>query len=530
MKSYTEKYSQLHYYIYLYALLLIAVGLPFSEILLSFGQFILIINWLWEGRFQEKWNRIISNKALLVFLLLYSVHLVWLFNTENLAYAFRDFKIKLPLLLLPVLIGSSGAINKKDIDKIMYYFIASVILASIVVFIISLGVFDVDIDNTRKISIFISHIRFSLMINIALFTLSVILIRIWSNIKVYYRILILICIFWLIFFLFVLQSITGIFVFVVLAPLFLLKYILEIKKFILKWFFLILLITISLISISFVSHSINRFYTVDKVDFSNLPEKTSQGNFYDKFGGDKTMENGHYTWINVCRKELKDWWDKNSKIPYDSLDNKGQRIKYVLIRYLSSKGFTKDYSGCQNLTKSDINNIENGCTNYLLENKYSIYGILYKILWQIDVYLKTGDSNNHSIVQRIEYFKTGTNVLSRNFWFGVGTGDVQDEFDIDYQLIDSKLSVFNRHRAHNQFLTFLISFGFIGFVIVILSILYPIINTWNNKNTIFIIFIIILLLSFLNEDTLETQTGVTLFTFFYCVFLFVPKNNSYGER
>ena len=54
MEALKGKYSELHHLIYVHALLLIAVGLPFSEIMLSFGQIILVINWLWEGEFQKK--------------------------------------------------------------------------------------------------------------------------------------------------------------------------------------------------------------------------------------------------------------------------------------------------------------------------------------------------------------------------------------------------------------------------------------------------------------------------------------------
>lgn len=530
MNSYSEKYFLLHRYIYLYALLLIAVGLPFSEILLSFGQFVLVINWLWEGQFHTKWERFSSNKVLWVFLLLYIVHVIWLFNTQNILYAFKDLKIKLPLLVLPLLIGTSLPLIKKDIEKIIYYFIVSVFLASIIVFFVSLGIFDIDIENNRSISIFISHIRFSLMIDFSIFSIAVLLIQYWTSLKLTYRVFLLCSIFWFIFFLFVLQSITGIFIFVVFAPLFILKYILKLKIFFLKYFLLILLLTVTLLSISFLSHSIERFYTVEKVDFNNLPKTTSRGNQYETFEGNKMIENGHYIWINICKKELKSWWNQNSKIPFDSLDNKGQKIKFTLIRYMTSKGLLKDSSGCQKLTEYDIKNVETGLTNYLLTNKYSIYNMLYKILWQIDVYVRTGNSNNHSIGQRIEYFKTGINIFERNFWFGVGTGDVQDEFNIDYQLNESKLTTYNRHRTHNQFLTFCISFGVFGFFIILFALIYPVLRLWKRIDTLYFIFLIVMLLSFVNEDTLETQTGVTLFTFFSCLFLFMPKQLNDGKR
>ena len=296
----------------------------------------------------------------------------------------------------------------------------------------------------------------------------------------------------------------------------------------LRYFMIILLITGILLASTFISHSVGRFYHIEKVDFSKLPEKTKNGNNYQKFNNNQTIENGHYIWINICVPEIKKWWNANSKIPFDSLDKKGQGIKNTLIRYMTSKGLKKDLEGCQDLTKNDVKNIEEGMTNYLMAEKYSIYNIFYKILWQIDVYRKTGDCDNHSVVQRFEYWKTGKRILSRNLMFGVGTGDIQDEFNTDYQLNESKLSLKNRHRTHNQFFTFAIAFGIIGFLIVLIALFYPVFKSWD-KDLAFMIFFIIILLSFLDEDTLETQTGVTLFTFFYTIFLFGKGKLKHGK-
>ncbi len=528
MDALQSKYSSLHHLIYVHALLLIAVGLPFSEILLSFGQFILVINWIWEGGYQKKWQHIITNRPLLIFLFLYSVHILWLFNTQNFTFAFHDLKMKLPLLLLPVIISTSMYLKKEEIENILSYFIISVAIASLIVFMISSGFLDLRTTDNRSISIFISHIRFSLMINISIFLLSLFLIQKWNLINIYKRIIIILLIIWFIFFLSVLQSVTGIMIFMIFTPFFLIRFFMKIKRFMLRYFMLILLITSVLLVSSYISHAVRRFYHVEEIDFSKLPEMTKNGNHYDPYDGQKLIENGHYIGINICRYELKKWWNVHSQIPFDGLDSQNQYIRNTLIRYMTSKGLKKDKEGCQNLSDVDIRNIEQGMTNYLMSNKYSIYNIIYKILWQIDVYRKIGDCDNHSIVQRFEYWKTGYKILSRKFLFGVGTGDIQDEFNLEYQLNESRLSVKNRHRTHNQFVTFAIAFGIIGLLIVLFAIFYPVFKLWN-KDFAFMIFFVIMLLSFLNEDTLETQTGVTLFSFFYMIFIFGKNKMTNGN-
>jgi len=522
MRPIQNKYSYLHHLIFVHALLLIAVGLPFSEILLSFGQFILLINWIWENNFKEKRKILFSNIPVLTFLLLYIIHILWLINTHNLSFAFNDLKIKLPLLILPIIISTSKPLSHNELQKILNYFIFFVSIATFISFLFFLGLFDINTNDIRNISVFISHIRFSLMINLSIFLLSFFLIQRWYLYNITRRILILLLIVWLIFFLFILQSITGIIIISIFMPIFLFRFFLKVKNQVLRSISITLLIGSVILGIFFIVRIVNTFYNVEEVDFGNLPKVTKLGNKYQKFNNKFTIENGHYIWINICIPEIEKWWNNHSHIPFNGTDHKGQKLSNTLIRYMTSKGLKKDKKGCSKLSKKDIQNIENGLTNYIMANKISLHKIIYQIIWQIDVYKKTGECNNHSIVQRFEYWKTGIRILTRNFLLGVGTGDIQDEFNIDYQLNESKLSSTNRHRTHNQFLAFCITFGVIGFLIVMVALFFPVFKLWN-KDFVFMIFFTIILLSFLNEDTLETQTGVTFFVFFYSIFLFGKK-------
>jgi hypothetical protein len=72
--------------------------------------------------------------------------------------------------------------------------------------------------------------------------------------------------------------------------------------------------------------------------------------------------------------------------------------------------------------------------------------------------------------------------------------------------------------------TFFITFGIIGFVISMFSIFAPDFSEKKWHDYLFIVFLIIGMLSMLNEDTLETQTGVSFFMFFYALLLFGKKD------
>ena len=149
-----------------------------------------------------------------------------------------------------------------------------------------------------------------------------------------------------------------------------------------------------------------------------------------------------------------------------------------------------------------------------------MYPFFYRILWQIDSNKRGDNPTGHSVIQRLEHYKAGINIFIKNFWFGVGTGDVKLAFDQYYEDVNSQLAPEVRHRAHNQFLTFLISFGIIGFLIAITTLVLPIIYEGGFRNSYFVIFITIAVLSFIAEDALETSAGSMFFAYFYPLLLF----------
>ena len=114
--------KQIHEQVYFYTLIFIAISLPLSIFTTSMFQIILILNWVVEGSYREKWLSAKKNKALLVLLLLYLLHVVGLFWSEDLAYGLKDMKIKLPLLILPLVVATSVPLAKKQVHSILLFF------------------------------------------------------------------------------------------------------------------------------------------------------------------------------------------------------------------------------------------------------------------------------------------------------------------------------------------------------------------------------------------------------------------------
>ena len=146
---------------YLLGLLMMAVGLTLSPFLMGMSQFWLVGVWLLDGRFKEKWQRFVSNKAAVLLVLFYLMHVVGLLYTSDFEYAMRDLRVKLPILVLPLVISSMKPLDRKRFDLLMQVYVLSVFVATL--FSFSAYVRH-DYEDVREISRFISHIRFCLHI------------------------------------------------------------------------------------------------------------------------------------------------------------------------------------------------------------------------------------------------------------------------------------------------------------------------------------------------------------------------------
>lgn len=513
---------KVHQYIYFVGLCIIAFFLPLSEYISNAAVLLIISNFLIELNYKKKLKKLIENKSIIIFLLLFFVSLIWLITTDNFEFASRDIRIKLPLLALPVILGSSEALSKRRLNFISFVFILGVLGSTLAGLLSYFELIPVsNPDNVRNLSIFVSHIRLSLMI-----CLSVLIIFYFIHERIlftkYKVVPAVIVIIWFVMFLMMIQGFTGLISLCVVGLISLgVRARNETSK-LRKSIYFGLVIGIPLVIISYLGIQIKTFYTPTS-ERIEAEQYTVNGNLYYHDYTAGLLENGNLIYVDICEKELFAEWNKRSELKLEGKDANSQNLLHTLIRFLTSKGLTKDAQGVASLSDNEVRLIENGKTNY----KYAVHETLnkriYNIIWQIDVYSKGGNPSGHSITQRFEYMKAGLILAYRNFWIGTGTGDIDDEYKSLYIERHSQLDSQYRHRAHNQFLTFFVSFGAIGGILCLFAIFYPVISDFKFKNYLFGVFILIAILSMLTDDTLETTTGVVFISYFYSLFLWGEK-------
>jgi hypothetical protein len=226
-------------------------------------------------------------------------------------------------------------------------------------------------------------------------------------------------------------------------------------------------------------------------------------------------------WKHIAWGELTRTWKQRSAIHPDSLDARKQPLKGTLIRYLTSRGLDKDSVGVWSLTPHDIKMIESGKTSYLSGTKKGLANRLDKIFFEIDNYRNGGDPSGNSVTQRLEFWKCALAIIAENPINGVGTGDVNDKFQQQYEASQSQLDKAFRLRSHNQYLTYSVALGIPGGLYLIMTLLYPLTRRRFRSDFLYVAFATVSILSFMTEDSLETQAGVTFFTFFSCMLLFI---------
>jgi hypothetical protein len=501
--------------------LLLFVGLlPFSEAFVSIAaglllfQAVVLLSWLHPNVPHGLWKNLI---------LILSIFFVYVFGTiftKDLPFAIYELRKVIFWIIIPLAFFISPALSRDKFIIILGFFCLSVFIASLTGVVKLMFSEYYQITDFRKI-IMISHIRYSFQIVLVIVILTWFLI---SKSKIpfigFRPVLLMLLLAWLIYFLILLKSITGIVAFagtLLVFIIFLIASLKSLKKRILLFIFILIVL---LTPVIYISHVWYDFYHTDKLDPQKVDQLTLSGNPYSFDYSSKEKENGHWVRAYLCETELRKEWNKMSSCQYDSLDKQGYPYSATLVRYLTSRGLRKDSAGVSHLTSKDIRAVENGLANHIyVDRTFSLYPRIYETIWELDVYFRLGDPNFQSVSQRIEFIKASFLLIKKNPYLGIGTGNWRICYGESYRQMNSKLFPENQGPSHNQYLNYIVKFGIIGFLYIICAILIPVFREGHKKSLVFWLFLILIGVANFGDANLETHMGLSFFTFFYCLFL-----------
>jgi len=516
--------ANVHKWIYFTGLAAIAVGMPLSAFLMSVGQLVIAGNFLLGGSQVEKFKRFWKNKAAVVAASVILMHALGLLYTSDFKYGMADILVKIPLIVLPIVLAGSEPISRQWFNWLLALFVAAVFAGTAVSVGVYYGIVHTKkpVVDIRDISIFISHIRFSLMICLSILIVGYYIFQETNWTK---KIVGVVLVTWFVIFLTILNSLTGIGILLTITFVLVVYTFFTWRETSIRIMKLFMVITIIIGSTMFLKPYTKTSEPPHKYDYSHLEMKTVLGHPYTHNLLNTETENGNKVWVYVCWDEMEQAWNARSKVGFNEKNRKGDEVKYTLLRFLTSKGLRKDAGSVQSLSKLEIMAIENGVANVNYMDKPGISVRLMETFWELDNYKKGHDVNGHSVAMRPEFWRAAIGIIKKNPILGVGTGDVKNEFAKEYDEINSQLDAGHRLRAHNQYLAITVAFGIIGLIWFLITLIYPMIKTGMTFNYFYAVFFIISVLSMFTEDTLESQAGVTFFAFFSSLFLFGQNNN-----
>ncbi len=505
------------YSFYIFAIALVA-SFPFSESLISISVGWIFLQAFLTGNYKYKLNVLFSDRTLWALLAVFFVYLIGCLFCRDWETGLYELRKTMFWIIIPIGVASARKINEKQFWTLLFIFVVFVTLSTFVAAVKIIFQEKFYITDIRDAS-FVSHVSFSFQIIFSLFILIYgVLIRpyLFRKIK---PLLVIVWGVWLVVYLVMQKSLIGIISFyasgliIVLwtIGLFESKNKRKILRYIASLFLLLPFIYLGYVAMKFQ----------EVKDEMPLKEQmhTVNGNPYSFKFENKQRENGHYVHWFICKRELEEAWHNKTNLSLNDKDAAGYRIYYTLIRYLTSKGLKKDAQGVNELTEKDIENVLNGVSNHIfVDKKYSLYPRIYQTFWEIEEYTNTGNPNNQSLSQRIEYVKAAYHIIKHNIW-GIGTGNYKIEFAKAYNEINTKLKPEFRFHVHNQYLGYMVKFGFLGMFIILALLIFSIYNKHQFRNILMLALLVILFVSNFGEAILETHVGLTFFLFFISIFI-----------
>jgi hypothetical protein len=502
----------------------LVISFSFSESLLSISSGLLFLQALFFGNWKVKAEILKREKSLWALTGVFFIYVFGCIFCNDLPTGLYELQKNIFWLIIPVGVALSPRLSEKKYWILLAIFVSSVTIASIIAtFKIFLPVF-FNITDVRDAS-FVSHVSFSLQIIFSFFILWYSFLKkppVLGKVNGWY---IAVWCVYLMIFLVLQKSLTGILSFYCTLLVFILYLIRRAKNRIARKFVYTVLgfiIFIPFVYVGFVTH---QYFTIKDVK----PESeltTELGNRYSFDFKNKEKENGHFVYWYICNEELEKTWNTVSSIKINENDASGYHIYFTLIRYMTSKGLRKDSKGVYALTEKDIKNVQSGISNHIfVDNKFSIYPRIYQTIWELDTYFQTGNPNDQSLSQRIEFTKAAFFIIKNNI-FGIGTGNFRIEFDNAYKSTNSKLDPKFWFNVHNQYLSYIVKFGIAGFLVIIFLLTSAIIMKRQNVTILLILLLFIIGVANFSETTLETHIGLPFFVYFLSLFFWHPQEKN----
>ncbi len=125
---------------------------------------------------------------------------------------------------------------------------------------------------------------------------------------------------------------------------------------------------------------------------------------------------------------------------------------------------------------------------------------------------KQGIGGGYTDSERLVSMQVGWRIFKQHPLLGVGAGDLKREVQ---RIYDSELAGrYNFRMPHNQFITVMAGSGLLGLLAFLTAFFLPLCYRGNYRQPLFAALHAVIFMSFLMENTIENNFGVSLYLFF----------------
>lgn len=252
-----------HYKAHYYLAIIIALCLPLVRLTPVFIV-LLLLNWLIEGDFKNKFQIVFKNKLALLFIAFFLIHVIGLAYTENMDAGLFDLQVKLSILLFPIILVSRPY-NKPQIRIIFWAFVIGSVVCSFILLTRAVYTYVVFSENNffyLQLSFFTHPSYLAMYFNFAIAWLLFSVFNKQQILSRFYTILSLCAIFFFSGMILLLSSKMGMIILLGLYIGFMIYFIISRKKYVLGFAGLIIIISSAYFLIRFVPEISDRLKTV----------------------------------------------------------------------------------------------------------------------------------------------------------------------------------------------------------------------------------------------------------------------------
>ena len=144
---------------------------------------------------------------------------------------------------------------------------------------------------------------------------------------------------------------------------------------------------------------------------------------------------------------------------------------------------------------------------------------------QINKILTERQSTTVSPKNKLAQWQCVLEVMTGEEFFGVGYGDKKELLMACYQEHQMTKAEANSFNAHNEYLDFLLTLGYLGVIALLVYFINAMFVAYDNKQVALLLIIILISLFALNENIFTRQKGVMLTAITYML-IYASKNYS----